>query len=176
MYKNLKETGKLITKILAFCICIILFNQFIAQRVIVVGEGMEPAYKDGDNLIMERLSYRFTDPERYDVVVIDTKGVYGIIIKRIIGLPGETVYIDENGNIYIDGTAIKESYGAEVIGAENRGLAASEITLGEDEYFVMGDNRNHSGDSRIVGIGNIDKEKILGKIIFQFPFLNTPNN
>ena len=171
MYKHLKEAGRIITKVLFFCIAIVLFNHFIAQRVVVVGESMLPSYEDKENLIMEKVSYHFTDPERFDVVVVDTEGPYGIVIKRIIGLPGETILIEEDGDILVNGDVLEESYGAEVINSDLRGRATEEIKLGNNEYFVLGDNRNHSGDSRIVGIGNIEKSQILGKIIIKIPFV-----
>lgn len=141
---------------------------FIGQRVKVDGRSMEPTLQDGDNLICDKLSYRFTDPERFDIVIIypdETKSDRWI--KRVIGLPGETVRIDSEGNIYINGEILEESYGAETI--EDPGLAAQEITLGEDEYWVMGDNRNHSSDSRV--IGPVPKSRILGKAFVRiFPF------
>ena len=82
-------------------------------------------------------------------------------IKRIIGLPGETVYIDEEGKIYIDGEILTENYGKEVI--VDPGRAYEPITLGEDEYFVMGDNRNNSSDSRDPVVGNIHRDEFIGK-------------
>ena len=84
-------------------------------------------------------------------------------IKRIIGLPGETVQIMEDGSIYINGEKLEESYGREVIQPETIGRAAEPIVLGEDEYFVMGDNRNNSSDSRTDIVGNIKREDIIGK-------------
>ncbi|MDE5866261.1 MAG: signal peptidase I, partial [Lachnospiraceae bacterium] len=82
-------------------------------------------------------------------------------IKRIIGMPGETIYIDEEGNIYINDEILEEGYGKEVI--ENPGRAYEPITLGDDEYFVMGDNRNNSSDSRDPSVGNIKRENIIGR-------------
>ena len=123
---------------------------------------METTLSDGDNLIVDKISYRFGEPRRYDIIVFpyqyDKSTFY---IKRIIGMPGETVYIDPRGTIYINGEALQESYGREII--QSAGLAEEEITLGEDEYFVLGDNRNNSSDSRDPNVGNIHKEDILGK-------------
>lgn len=141
---------------------------FIGQRVEVDGQSMESTLQHKDNLICDKISYRFTDPERFDIVIIypdEEKNKRWI--KRIIGLPGETVRIDEEGNIYINGEILEEDYGKEVI--EDAGLAAQTITLGEDEYWVMGDNRNHSSDSRV--IGPVPKDRILGKAFIRiFPF------
>ncbi len=82
-------------------------------------------------------------------------------MKRIIGLPGETVQIDLSGNIYINGEILEEDYGLEPINFP--GLAQDPITLGEDEYFVLGDNRNNSSDSRDPSVGNIKRDDIMGK-------------
>jgi signal peptidase I len=125
---------------------------------------MEPTLSDGDNLFVDKISYRFKDPERFDIIVFPfqyKEDTY--YIKRIIGLPGETVQIDTDGNIYINGEILQESYGKEVIKPENIGRAVEPITLGEDEYFVMGDNRNNSSDSRTEMVGNIHRKDIIGK-------------
>lgn len=154
-----------IVVVLTFCII-----HFVGQRTIVEGSSMEPTLTNGDNLIVEKLSYRFHDPKRFDIIVFpyqyEAKTNY---IKRIIGLPGETVWIDSEGNIYINGEILKETYGMDVIA--DPGLASSPITLGDDEYFVMGDNRNHSSDSRFADVGLIKREKIIGRAWVRiFPF------
>lgn len=137
---------------------------FVGQRTEVDGSSMEPTLTNGDNLIVDKLSYRFRDPERFDIIVFPYKHKpKTYYIKRIIGLPGETVQIDEQGNIYINGGILSESYGREIIRPENVGLAAEPIELGEDEYFVMGDNRNNSTDSRFAQVGNIKREDIIGR-------------
>lgn len=137
---------------------------FVGQRTEVDGASMEPTLSNGDNLIVDKLSYRFRDPERFDIIVFPFKyKERTYYIKRIIGLPGETVQIDEQGNIYINGEVLSESYGREIIRPENVGLAAEPIVLGEDEYFVMGDNRNNSTDSRFAQVGNIKREDIIGR-------------
>ena len=122
---------------------------FVGQRTEVEGASMENTLHNGDNLIVDKLSYRFRDPERFDIIVFpfqyQTNTYY---IKRIIGLPGETVQIMEDGSIYINGEKMEESYGREVIQPETIGRAAEPIILGEDEYFVMGDNRKPDGYRR----------------------------
>ena len=134
---------------------------FVGQRTRVDGRSMMNTLHDGDNLIVDKISYRFSDPKRFDIIVFPPTGKKEYYIKRIIGLPGETVQIDENGNIYINGELLKENYGAETI--QNPGRAANPITLGDDEYFVMGDNRNNSKDSRSEEVGNVKRSQIIGR-------------
>ena len=164
MNKVMKEF--LNTAIYLLCVLggVWLVITFVGQRTEVEGASMENTLHNGDNLIVDKLSYRFRDPERFDIIVFpfqyQTNTYY---IKRIIGLPGETVQIMEDGSIYINGEKMEESYGREVIQPETIGRAAEPIVLGEDEYFVMGDNRNNSSDSRTDIVGNIKREDIIGK-------------
>ena len=137
---------------------------FVGQRTEVEGASMENTLHNGDNLIVDKLSYRFHDPERFDIIVFPFQfqdNTY--YIKRIIGLPGETVQIMDDGSIYINGEKLEENYGMEVIKPETIGRAAEPNELGDDEYFVMGDNRNNSSDSRTDMVGNIKRENIIGK-------------
>lgn len=138
-----------------------LIITFVGQRTYVSGSSMENTLSDGDNLIVDKITYRFSDPKRFDIIVFpfryEEKTYY---IKRIVGLPGETVQI-EDGNIYIDGEILQESYGREVM--KSAGMAADPITLGEDEYFVLGDNRNDSSDSRDPSVGVIHRDEIIGR-------------
>ncbi len=140
-----------------------LIIHFVGQRTVVDGRSMEDTLHNGDNLIVEKLSYRFGDPKRFDIIVFPPKGSpKEFYIKRIIGLPGETVQIDEEGTIYINGEVLEENYGKETI--LNPGGAAEPITLGDDEYFVLGDNRNNSRDSRDrEHVGNIKRKDITGR-------------
>ncbi len=143
------------------CLVIYLLVHFVGERTEVRGESMYPALDNGDQLIVDKISYKFTDPKRFDVIVFPfqyQEDTY--YIKRIIGLPGETVQI-EDGVIYINGSALSESYGYEEI--KNPGLASAAVTLGEQEYFVLGDNRNDSSDSREPSVGNISRDQIIGK-------------
>ncbi len=147
--------------LLVFCAAYVIVT-YVGQRTQVSGSSMETTLSDGDHLIVDKISYRFEEPERFDIIVFpfqyDTDTYY---IKRIIGMPGETVQIDDSGAVYIDGELLEESYGREII--ENPGRAADPILLGEDEYFVMGDNRNNSSDSRDPSVGNIHRRDIIGR-------------
>lgn len=146
-----------------------LIITFVGQRTVVIGHSMENTLADGDNLIVDKISYRFKEPERYDIIVFPyeyKEDTY--YIKRIIGLPGETVLISSDGVIYINGKELRESYGREVI--RNAGLAGAPIELKDGEYFVLGDNRNNSEDSRFSDVGIIHKSEIVGKAVFRiFP-------
>jgi len=138
-----------------------LIITFVGQRTYVSGSSMENTLSDGDNLIVDKITYRFTDPQRYDIIVFpfqyEEKVYY---IKRIIGLPGETIRI-QDGDIYVDGEILEESYGREVM--RSSGIAEDPIVLGEDEYFVLGDNRNYSTDSRDPSVGLIKRDHIIGR-------------
>ena len=156
--------------LLVVLVLTLLFVRYVAQRTVVDGFSMQPQLQNQDNLIVDKITYRFKDPQRFDIVVFPfeyRKNEY--YIKRIIGLPGETIQIDEQGNIYINGQLLEEHYGAEVI--EEPGRAALPITLGDDEYFVMGDNRNHSSDSRTTAVGNVSRDEIIGRAWLRvYPF------
>lgn len=139
-----------------------LILTFVGQRTRVSGHSMETTLSDGDNLIVDKLSYRFKDPKRFDIIVFPFRYEENVYyIKRIIGLPGEKIQV-KDGCAYIDGEILESDiYGAELM--DNFGIAGEEITLGEDEYFVLGDNRNHSSDSRDPSVGVLTREDLLGK-------------
>ncbi len=146
-----------------FVLCAVyLVIHFVGQRTQVQGSSMEPKLSSGDNLIVDKISYRFHDPERFDIVVFPFRYEENTFyIKRVIGLPGETLKIDEEGNILINGEILEEEYGKETI--LNPGRAYEEITLADDEYFLMGDNRNNSSDSRDPSVGNVRRDEIIGR-------------
>lgn len=153
-----------------FTAVLMLLILLVGKPVEVSGSSMEPNYRSGDFLMMEKVSLYRDALKRFDVVVFpDPSGK--LLIKRIIGLPGETIRIDEDGSIYVDGEVLKEGYGKETIkpvrenGEDNLGYAREEIVLGKDEYFVLGDNRNDSEDSRFIGPVKLSDMK--GKIWFR---------
>ncbi len=162
MNKILKEILSTSVYLLVVLLITYLIVNFVGQRTEVVGSSMENTLSDGDNLIVDKITYRFQDPERYDIIVFPFQYAENTYyIKRIIGLPGETVRIDDDGVIYINDKELTEFHGKEII--IDPGIARSEITLGKDEYFVLGDNRNNSTDSRDPSVGNIRKKDILGR-------------
>lgn len=140
---------------------------FVGQRTVVNGESMYDTLNDGDNLWVDKFSYHFKDPQRFDIVVFPMYDGEEYFIKRIIGMPGETVRIDHQGNIYINGELLEEDYGYETIEPGMVGRAFEGVTLGDDEYFVMGDNRNESEDSRFDIVGNVKREDLMGKAVFR---------
>lgn len=148
-----------------------LIVTFVGQRTEVNGASMENTLDNGDNLIVDKISYRFGSPKRFDVVVFPyPQDPSTFFIKRVIGLPGETVQIDANGRIYINGQVLEENFGREAI--SNPGLAENPIQLGQDEYFVMGDNRNNSMDSRDARVGPIKGRSMIGKAFLRIWPLN----
>ena len=128
-----------------------LIITFVGQRTRVSGHSMEATLHDGDNLIVDKLSYHFREPKRFEIIVFPYRHKENTYyIKRIIGLPGETVQVK-----------LDENYGLEVM--EDAGIAAEPIELGEDEYFVLGDNRNHSSDSRDPSVGILHRDELIGR-------------
>jgi len=147
-------------------VCIYVLPNYVIQRTIVDGTSMANTLHDGDQLYVEKLSYRFEQLDRFDIIVFypygrESKEYY---VKRIIGLPGETVQII-GSDIYINGKILEEHYGKEPI--EDPGRAAQPIKLGKDQYFVMGDNRNVSKDSRDPSVGNVEQKNIGGKVFIR---------
>ncbi len=162
MKNVIKEIISTIVYILVVLLGTWVLITFVGQRTSVSGSSMEPTLQHNDQLILDKISYRFSEPQRYDIIVFpflyEEKTYY---VKRIIGLPGETVQIDGEGNIYIDGEILEEDYGLEPMNYP--GIAAEPITLGDDEYFVLGDNRNNSSDSRDPSVGTIRRSNVMGK-------------
>ena len=144
-----------------------LLNSFVITRDVVSGDSMYDTLSDKDVVMINRLTYSFSSPKRFDIVVFpDSDSLGGDIVKRIVGLPGETVRIDDEGNIYINERLLNEHYGIETI--KDPGLASGRgITLSSDEYFVLGDNRNNSMDSRFAQIRNVKRSRIKGKVFFR---------
>ncbi len=138
----------------------------VGMKVTVAGNSMESTVSDGDRILVNRLVYSLSDPKAGDVVVFlpngNEKSHY--YVKRVVAVPGDTVQILD-GVLYVNGEMYDEEDTEAIASA---GLAEEEITVGDDEYFVLGDNRNSSEDSRYANIGNVKKEHIVGKAWFYF--------
>lgn len=146
--------------------CIYIVPKYVIQRTIVSGTSMENTLQDADNLLVEKVSYHFTSPKRFDVVVFYPYGkdVNEYYVKRVIGLPGEVIQI-VGEDIYINGEILEEDYGKDPI--TYSGIAQEPLLLGDDEYFLMGDNREVSLDSRYDTVGPVHKNFIAGKAIIR---------
>ncbi len=155
-------------------VCVYVVPKYVIQRTVVSGESMEDTLHDAESLLIDKISYRFTDPKRYDIIVFYPKGrdVDEYYVKRIYGLPGETIQIKGN-DIFINGEKIDDPYAKDSM--STGGIANEPYTLGEDEYFVLGDHRSVSQDSRFTPETSNDKnapgpvkfENISGKVILR---------
>ena len=155
-----------------FILVFVLFlaPNYLVEKILVDGTSMECSLYDREQVLIEKVSRNFNGPDRFDVVVFTKNhGTYTkTYIKRIIGLPGESVQIIDN-RIFINGEELKEEFGKNPM--DMAGIASEPITLKEDEYFVLGDNRNLSIDSRQPEVGAIKEDLIIGKYAFRlWPF------
>ena len=154
----IKKVIKELIPYIIIVIIVILIRNFIATPVRVEGDSMKKTFNNGDILIL----YKLSDIQRYDVVVLLEEETHEKIIKRIIGLPNDTVAI-KDGDIYINNEKVEDKYAYGITSDYDR------ITLDEDEYFILGDNRLISKDSRY--FGPVNKDDIMGEVIFRiFPF------
>lgn len=164
-YDLIRAVGIWAFKIILVCLLALVIVFYFGRQVKNSGDSMRPAVLDGDIVLVNRMIYDASKPKRGDIIVFKPNGNENArsYIKRIIGLPGETVQI-KGGEIYIDGEKLEEKY--ETTAIEDAGTASEEITLDGDEYFVLGDNRRNSEDSRMADIGNVKRSEIEGKAWF----------
>lgn len=156
-------------KELAIIMCVLLLVvKFVAEPSTVSGSSMMPTLEDGNMLILEKITQRFGEFKRNDIIVFNYEQENKYFIKRIIGLPGEKIEI-KNGKVYINDEEHIEKIKLDVIA--EYGNVEFPVTVPKESYFVMGDNRNNSKDSRFESVGMVSKDKILGKVFVRmFPF------
>lgn len=157
----LKEIGIWAGEILLVMVVAVMLVSFVGFRITVVGASMSPTLESGEEILVNRFVYKIFSPKQNDLIVFlpngNEKSHY--YVKRVIAGPGDKVQI-KDGVVYVNGEKFTEE--AAVSNIENALLAENEITVGEDEYFVLGDNRNNSEDSRYASIGNVKKDHIVG--------------
>ena len=140
---------------------------FFGCRTTVVGNAMNDTLTNEEQILVNRFIYNVSSPKQGDVIAFlpngNEKSHY--YVRRVVACPGDTIQIKE-GVVYVNGEAYQEKI--MVASIEDAGVASEEIKLGDDEYFVLGDNRNNSEDSRLANIGNVKKSYIIGKAWFYF--------
>ncbi|MCL2052536.1 MAG: signal peptidase I [Lachnospiraceae bacterium] len=176
--KRIKKTHIKELIIFIFSILVTVFLSFVlvytfGTRTSVIGVSMEPVLYNGQEVLMDRLVYQLTAPKKGDVVVFLPNGNPNshFYLKRIVGVPGETVQII-GGYLYINDVLYDEDDSIDKM--EDEGIAGNMIRLRSDEFFVLGDNRNNSEDSRSGNIGVVTRDVIRGKAWFKLPFLDVP--
>ncbi|MEK7513232.1 MAG: signal peptidase I [Patescibacteria group bacterium] len=164
MRKILWSFFEIIQTVVIAVVAVFLVRTFVAQPFLVSGASMEPTFQNGNYLLIDELVYRFREPERGEVVVFKYPGDHrSFYIKRIIGLPGERVVV-KNGTVAVDdGSGVQPLGESYLMGVRVTG--ETDVTLGEHEYFVMGDNRNFSYDSR--NWGPLRRAEIVGMVRFR---------
>ncbi len=158
----LKEIAIWAGEILLTIIGTVILVSFFGFKISVVGPSMSPTLENGDQILVNRFLYKLFEPGRNDLVVFSPNGNQKshYYVKRIIGLPGDVIEI-KDGIVYVNREPFPEKLEVEPV--ENALMAEQEIIVGEEEYFVLGDNRNNSEDSRYASIGNVKKDHITGK-------------
>lgn len=162
-YEVIQEVLTWMFRIALVCFLAFVLVWYFGEKVSTIGDSMNPRLENGDITLMNRLVYEVRKPKRGEVIAFCPNGseTSHCYIKRVIGLPGETVSY-EDGRILIDGEAIEENYVTTQI--EDAGLLEEPISLGQDEYFVLGDDRKNSEDSRSANVGNVKQSEIAGKV------------
>lgn len=168
LWRVLKKIFNVGLFLLAVLALTYILSAFVAQRIMVHNVSMQDTLTEGDTLLMDKMLYRIRDPKRYEIICFNSNYEREGLIKRVIGLPGETIQITD-GMIFINGNQMADVEGLPKV--DDPGRASMEIHLAEDEYFVIGDNRPMSIDSRSEEVGNVNRKDIIGKAFLRiYPF------
>ncbi len=162
----MNDSRKFLINILVTILAVVFIRAFVLESSVVDGTSMEPYFYDEDSVLLDKLFYKYFEIDRFDVIVFE-KNISSeekFLIKRVIGLPGERVKM-EYGTLYIDDKAIYEYNDLDIVTND-----FEEVIVPEDSYFVLGDNRNNSLDSRSASVGFIAKEDIVGRVFLRYFF------
>ena len=161
IYRPHEVVIKTIVDVIVIICLAFLMVTFFFDNTTITGHSMNATLNHSDVMLVNKAVYKFRNPDRYDIIIFKPNigNVSDNYIKRVIGLPGETVQIID-GKVHIDGKVLSD----DVIDMEiyNAGNAVEPITLGYNEYFVLGDNRNNSDDSRFSNVGLVKSDSIIG--------------
>lgn len=171
-----REDASLVRVVMSWVVDVIVALTFawfclhsFGVQIVVAGQSMTPLLNSDDVVLMNKLIYDFKKPERLDVVVFQREDKK-TNVKRVIGIPGDVIHI-QGGYVYVNGERLRADNGLDQVSLA--GLAEKPIQLGEGEYFLLGDNRDSSEDSRFVNVGNVKEEQILGKVWFRiYPLMD----
>lgn len=161
-----EKKKKVLSNIATVCTTVAIVSLimiFVGQFVVISGESMLPTYENGNVVFVEKISNNFN---RFDIITVIPEKLNHIIVKRVIGIPGDTIQIID-GFVYINNKQIDDIITDKI---KDAGMASTPITLNENEYFILGDNRNNSYDSRFEDVGIITSDDVFGKVLFQLPF------
>ena len=147
---------ELVQIVLPAVLLAMIVHLFLAQATVVYGQSMEPNLSPFQRLIVDKLTYHFRAPERNDIVVLELPDVSDLLVKRIVALPGESIEID-NGEVYVNGVRLDEPFLRDL-----GHVSMARVRLGPLQYFVMGDNRDNSNDSRT--FGPVMREQVVGRV------------